>query len=135
MSRKDFKQWPLNDLYHIQERLQEYDPDLYILWNGKTGEHLIMDGLMNVAVMKIPQKGFEVLDSRVVAHIKRIHTANGFSASKEIEKHEATLEREEQRKLDDIAQDFAKESKEAFNNAYNYGRVDGVQKYVQGVSV
>lgn len=135
MSRKDFKPWPLNDIYHIEERLKEYDPDLYLLFNDKTGEHLLMDGLMDMAIMKIPQPGFEVLDARLVDHIKKIHTANGFSATEEIERHQEKLDREEERKLNDVAEDFAKESKEAFRNAYDYGRVDGVQKYVNGVSV
>ncbi|MGX5390228.1 2,3-dihydroxybenzoate--AMP ligase, partial [Bacillus thuringiensis] len=39
------------------------------------------------------------------------------------------------RKLNDLAEDYARESKEAFWNAHAYGRVDGVQKYVQGVNV
>lgn len=135
MNRQDFKAWPKNDIYHVEERLQEYDPTLYILFNDKTGEHLLMDGLMDSAIMKLPQPGFEELDSRLVEHIKKIHTINGFSAIQEVETHESSMERERERQLDDMVQDFAKESKEAFRNAYDYGRVDGVQKYVQGVSV
>lgn len=135
MNRNDFKPWPLNDVYHIEERLQEYDPTLYLLYNEKTGEHLLMDGLMDMAIMKLPQPGFETLDARLVIQVKRIHTANGFSAVQEVETHQSRMELEQERKLEDMAQDFAKESKEAYRNAYEYGRVDGAQKYVQGVSV
>lgn len=132
--RHDFKPWPLNDIYHVQEALQEYDKDLYLLYNSKTNEHLIMDGQINVAVMKIPQPGFPFLSSKVVEHIKKIHVLNGFDAEKEIRQQEEKQEKERQRKLADMAEDFAKESKEAYSNAFE-GRTDGVQKYVQGVSV
>jgi hypothetical protein len=133
--RKGFQRTFTNDIYHIEERLQEYDPTLYIMWNPKTGEHLIMDGLMEMAIMKLPQMGFETLDARLVEHMKRIHIANGFSAIEEIEQQERRRERDSEKKLEDLAQDLAKEAKEAFNNAYNYGRVDGVDKYVNGVSM
>lgn len=124
-----------NDIYHVEEQLQAYDSTLYIMFNPKTGEHLIMDGLLETAIMKIPQIGFEQLDSRLVDHIKRIHTANGFSAIEEIEQQFRRRERDQEKKLEDLAHDFAKESKEAFHNAYSYGRVDGVQKYVHGTSI
>lgn len=130
-----FKSWPLNDIYHVEEALQEYDQHLYLLYNPKTNEHLIMDGLIDVAVMKIPQPGFPVLTSRIVDHLKKIHVLNGFDASEEIRKSEEKIEREQQKIVQDIAQDFARESLEAYRNAYEYGRVDGADKYVQGVSV
>ena len=93
-----------------------------------------MDGLLEMSIMKIPQIGFEQLDSRVVNHIKRIHTANGFSAVQTVENTEKK-DKKKKRKLNDLAEDYARESKEAFWNAHAYGRVDGVQKYVQGVNV
>ncbi|MEJ9120264.1 2,3-dihydroxybenzoate--AMP ligase [Bacillus thuringiensis] len=105
------------------------------MWNPKNGEHVIMDGLLETSIMKIPQIGFEELDSRIVDHIKRIHTANGFSAVQTVEDTEKKRQKEEERKLNDLAEDYARESKEAFWNAHAYGRVDGVQKYVQGVNV
>jgi hypothetical protein len=133
--KNGFKSWPLNDLYHVQEALQEYDEHLFLLYNPNTNEHLIIDGLLNVAVMKIPQVGFPELSSKVVEHIKKIHVLNGFNAEKEIQQHEEKRERERAKKLDDMAEDFAKESLEAYKNAYEYGRTENVDKYVQGVSV
>ena len=44
-----------------------------------------MDGLLDMSIMKIPQIGFEELDSRTIDHIKRIHTVNGFSAVQTVE--------------------------------------------------
>ncbi|MED2748968.1 2,3-dihydroxybenzoate--AMP ligase [Bacillus thuringiensis] len=133
--KRGFQRTFLNDIYHVEEQLQDYDPHLYLMWNPKNGEHVIMDGLLETSIMKIPQIGFEELDSRIVDHIKRIHTANGFSAVQTVEDTEKKRQKEEERKLNDLAEDYARESKEAFWNAHAYGRVDGVQKYVQGVNV
>ncbi|WP_144519972.1 2,3-dihydroxybenzoate--AMP ligase [Bacillus thuringiensis] len=133
--KRGFQRTFLNDIHHVEERLQEYDPQLYLMWNPKNGEHVIMDGLLEMSIMKIPQIGFEELDSRIIDHIKRIHTANGFSAVQTVEATESQRQKKQERKLQDLAEDYAKESKEAFWNAHAYGRVDGVQKYVQGVHV
>ena len=27
----------LNDIYHVEEQLQSYDPHLYLMWNPKMG--------------------------------------------------------------------------------------------------
>lgn len=132
MSRKGFQRTFLNDVYHIEERLQEYDKDLYIMYNPGTGEWLIVDGLLDYSIMKIPQVGFETLDARVVEHIKKIHTINGFSASEEVDRNNAALQRELDRQTADAAEYFAKESLEATRNLALYGRVDGYRKYVQG---
>ena len=59
-----------------------------------------MDGLLEMSIMKIPQIGFEQLDSRVVNHIKRIHTANGFSAVQTVENTEKK-DKKKKRKLND----------------------------------
>ncbi|MFE1630385.1 2,3-dihydroxybenzoate--AMP ligase [Brevibacillus reuszeri] len=132
MVRKGFQRTFLNDVYHVEERLQEYDKDIYVMYNPSTGEWLIMDGLIDHAIMKIPQIGFETLDARVVNHIKRIHIANGFSASEEVDRNNEAQQRERDRQTEDFAEYFAKESLEASRNMALYGRVDGYQKYVQG---
>jgi hypothetical protein len=132
--RRGFRPWPLNDIYHVESQLKAYDEQLYLLYNDKTNEHLIVDGMFDTAVMKIPQSGFPELSSKVVNHIKKIHIMNGFDAEKEIQQHEEKREQDREKKLKDMAEDFAKESHEAYKNAYEYGRFDGAQKYVHGVS-
>lgn len=132
--RKGFQTTFINDTYMVQERLQEYDKDLYVMYNTKTDEHLIMDGLTGLAVMKIPQKGFPALTGHVVDHIKKIHAINGFNAFDEVEKARLKREQDEEKRIADLSRDIAKESKEAFDNAYNYGRTGGVQKYFGGVA-
>lgn len=111
--RNGFKAWPLNDIYHVQEALQKYDKDLYILYNDQTNEHLIMDGLMDMAIMKIPQPGFPELTSRVVDHIKKIHVLNGFDADKEIKRHEEDMERRQEKDIKNLVEDLAKETYKA----------------------
>lgn len=107
-----------NDLYMVEERLQEYDPHLYILYHPKLNQWLIMDGLMDIGVMVIPQKGFETLDSRVVEHMKKIHTARGFSAIKEIQKADERREKENKRQKDDLADNFARDMFNANDKKY-----------------
>jgi hypothetical protein len=133
--RRGFQTNIKNDVYHIEERLQQYDPTLYLMYNPSTNEHLIMDGVTEMAIMKIPQIGFEWLDARVIERIRQIHTANGFNSSVEMKAHEERVQRERDRELEDMAYDYAKEMKDALNNAHTYGRIDGVQKYVSGVAI
>ncbi|MOA24538.1 hypothetical protein D3C78_1452180 [compost metagenome] len=121
----------LNDINNIEQRLQEYDPDLYIMWNPKDGTWLVMDGVMEMAIMKIPQIGLPTMDARVYTRIREIH-APGFSAQQVIKEAEEKAEREEAAFIESLSHDFARESKEAFINAYDYGRESGVTKYVNG---
>ena len=109
-NRQGFTQVVTNDVYHVEERLQEYDPDLFVMWNHQTNEHLIVDGLIGLSVMKIPQRGFEVLDSRLVDHMKRIHTANGFSATQHILNADAKREKDWNQRTDDMAENFARDT-------------------------
>lgn len=99
----------LNDLYDVEPQLQAYDEHLYLMWNPHSGEHLIMDGLTEMAVMKIPQPGWPALTSDIVDHIRKIHTANGFSASAEVERADDARERDVERKKEQLASDFAKD--------------------------
>lgn len=124
-----------NDLYYVEDQLKEYDKDLFIMWNPSTNEHLIMDDVVKLAVMKIPQKGFETLDSRLVNHMKKIHSINGFSATWELNEAEERREREEARKLKDMSDDYAKEMKPALQEIYSTGRIDGVKKYHGGATL
>lgn len=110
-----------NDPYHVEEQLQAYDKDLYLLWNPTTNEHLIMDDILNTAVMKIPQTNFEVLDSRIVSHIKRIHTATGFNASWEIQQADERREKEAQRKQDDMIYNMGKDTQKDVRQLAYYG--------------
>ena len=107
--RRGFTRVMVNDLYNVEPQLQDYDEHLYLMWNPNTGEHLIMDGLTELAIMKIPQPGWPVLTSDIVDHIRKIHTYNGFSATKVIERADEMIERDVERNRDQLAQDFARD--------------------------
>lgn len=105
-----------NDLYMVEEQLQAYDPTLYLMYNPETGQHLIMDGILEIAIMSIPQKGFETLDSRVVEHIRKIHSYRGYNVSYEFKEAEERREREFQRVQDDLTYNFAKDTEKHVRN-------------------
>lgn len=117
--RRDF----LNDLYDVERQLQEYDEHLYLMFNIHTGEHLIMDGLTELAVMKIPQPGWPALHSGIVNHIRKIHTKNGFSATDLVEKSDQMRESENNAKIDELATDFAKEMYRSDRKSVNFSGV------------
>lgn len=111
-----FRRTFINDLNDVEPQLQAYDPHLYIMYNQETDEHLVMDGLVELAIMRIPQFGFPNLNSSVVDHIKKINTANGFVASKEVDKAEDAIQRELDRQRDDLAHNFAKDTEKHVRN-------------------
>ncbi|WP_217597289.1 2,3-dihydroxybenzoate--AMP ligase [Cohnella sp. GbtcB17] len=99
-----------NDLYEVERQLQDYDEHLYVMWNPHTGEHLVVDGLVGLSVMKIPQRGFPALTTAVVDRIRRIHTANGFSATAHVEAAQDRLERENEKRVHEMAENFARDT-------------------------
>lgn len=119
--RQGFQRTFTNDVYKVEEQLQAYDKHLYVMYNTQTDEHLIMDDLVGLAVMKIPQPGFPVLNSSVVDHMKRIHTANGFSAVHHITASDDAREREYARRSDDLASNFARDTLKSAQKLANYG--------------
>ncbi|OKP91417.1 hypothetical protein [Paenibacillus sp. P32E] len=130
--REGYQRVFLNDINNIEQRLQEYDADLYLMWNPKDGTWLVMDGVMEMAIMKIPQIGLPTMDARVYNRIREIH-APGFSAQQVMKEAEDAAARKEQQFIEELAHDFSRESKRAFINAYDYGRESGVSEYVNGV--
>jgi hypothetical protein len=108
--RQGFQRTVTNDVYHVEEQLQAYDEHLYLMWNPDTNEHLVVDGLVGLSVMKIPQIGFPYLSSRLVDHMKKIHTANGFSATAHVEASDIRREQENEKRVDDMAENFARDT-------------------------
>jgi len=119
--RNGFQRTITNDIYRVEEQLQAYDEHLYIMYNPKTNEHLIMDGMIDMAVMKIPQPGFPYLNGSIVEHMKRIHTKNGFSAVEHVIASDIAREREFDRINDDMAENFARDTIKAAKQLAYYG--------------
>ena len=104
----------LNDLNDVEPQLQAYDPHLYLMYNPHTDEHLIMDGLLELAVMRIPQIGFRNLNSSIIPHIQKIHHGNnGFKASDVVDASEVAIQKELDRKTDDLSYNYAKDVEKA----------------------
>lgn len=90
------------DIYDIEERLQEHDPDLSLLLN-KNGNYQVL--YRNQHVMEWPRP----LDDRLVKHMQRIDSRRGYDAIKEIDAHndklEQTIERERLNYLESVVKD------------------------------
>jgi hypothetical protein len=110
-----------NDLYMVEEQLQAYDPTLYLMYNPSNGEHLIMDGILEIAIMKIPQIGFETLNSHVVDHIKRIHTGRGFDSASEFKAAQDRRDRDFEKQQEEIAYNYAKDTEKSVRKLAYYG--------------
>lgn len=108
--KRGFQTNMLNDNYLVEEQLQAYDPTLYLMYNPESGQHLIMDGILEIAIMSIPQIGFETLDSRVVEHIRKIHSYRGFNIAWELKDSEDRRQKEYDRQHDDMSYNFAKDT-------------------------
>ena len=77
----------IGDIYNIEKRLQEHDPDLSLKLNKKNGNYQVL--YQNQHVMEWPRP----LDDRLIKHIQRIDSHRGYDAVKEIDAHNDKLER------------------------------------------
>lgn len=96
------------DIYHIEERLQEVDPNiLRIDFDPDTLRHEIVarDKANNEYVaMTVP---LGKLDARVVERVKEIDPRRGYNPFDDIEKWMNDKERRENRRIEDMARDMA----------------------------
>lgn len=107
--RNGYRRININDIYHVEEQLQAYDSHLYVMWREEDNTWMIMDGLVDLAIMKIPQVGFETLDSRVVTHLRKIHAISGFNASHELQESEDKRQRDFDKAQEDMSYNFAQD--------------------------
>lgn len=75
------------DVFNIEERLQDYDPDLSLKFNNKNGNYQVL--YRNQHVMEWPRP----LDDRLIKHMQRIDSHRGYDAITEIDEHNEKLER------------------------------------------
>ena len=96
------------DLYNIEQRLQEIDPNiLRIDFNFDTERHQIIawdaKNKEEYIAMTVPWKE---LDARVVVHMQKINPTR-FNAFAELDKMMQHREREEEKKLEDMSHSMA----------------------------
>jgi|HigsolmetaGSP11D_1036233.scaffolds.fasta_scaffold17374_2 hypothetical protein len=98
------------DIYHIEERLQQYDPDYFrrIDFDEKRGLHRL---ICYDPVNREEYVAFTVpagkLDHRTVAKYMEIHPRNGFNIFKYLDQELNKREREQEKRISDMAHDLA----------------------------
>ena len=91
------------DIYNIEERLQEHDPDLSLLLNQENGNYKVLYKNQYVTEWPFP------LDDRLIKHMQRIDSHRGYDAIKEIDAHndklEQTIEKDRLNYLESVVKD------------------------------
>lgn len=92
----------VGDVYDIESRLQEHDPNLSLMLN-KNGKYQVL--YRNQHVMEWPRP----LDDRLIKHMKKIDSHRGYDAVKEIDSHndklEQTIEKDRLNYLEAVVKD------------------------------
>ena len=96
----------IGDIYDIEPRLQEHDPDISLMLN-KNGNYQVL--YRNNHVMEWPRP----LDDRLIKHIQRIDSHRGYNAVAEIDQHneklEQTMEKDRLNHLEAVIKDNRKQ--------------------------
>lgn len=99
-----------NDIYQIEERLQEYDPELFrrIDFDERRGLHrLICYDPLNREEYVAFTVPVGKLDNRTVIRYKEIHPRNGFNVFQYLDKELEKKERMQDQRISDMAHDMA----------------------------
>ena len=105
------------DIYHIEERLKDIDPDITLDFNPNNGNYPVFH--KGYFVMEWPRP----LDARLLTHMRKIDMRRrGYDPFKEIDEHNERLEQSlEKDRLDNMEQ-VAKYYQPRFRN-----EIDGIQ--------
>jgi len=94
------------DIYNIEERLQEHDPDLSLKLNKINGNYEVLYKNQHVMSWVRP------LDDRLIKHMQKIDSHRGYDAIKEIDAHndklEQTIEKDRLNYLEAVVEDNKK---------------------------
>lgn len=96
------------DVYHMEERLMAIDENIVgIMWNDKKERHEVMAvDARNELYIAFTVKHGE-LDGRWEQELRYLNPRRGYSAWKDLEKSWAEKERQDDKKIADMARDFA----------------------------
>lgn len=94
------------DIYHIEERLKEWHPAvLRIDWDVNQHKIIMKDARdKEYTAMHVP---FGHLDARVIHRMMEINPERGYSPFDEIDRNIRQRERDQERKIENIAYDMA----------------------------
>jgi hypothetical protein len=94
----------VGDVFNIEKRLKEYDDELSLKWSYHTGNYVVLH--KGKHVMTVPHGE---LDARVITKMKQIDPRNGYDIMKDIEETNEKIKQDQQAKVADMAEQFAKD--------------------------
>lgn len=93
------------DIYDIERRLKQFDRDFDISYNEQTHKYTITHKKHYFMTVNVGE-----LDDRVMKHIKKtVWLNNQNMLNEEIEKHNKKIEREQEKSVEDMAYNMAKD--------------------------
>ena len=96
----------------VEQWLKEYDGDLEIWKNARLNKYRVV-GVGYWTIMEFDEWR---LNYGIVEHIKKIDSRRGYRAIEEIETAEATHDRDQEKLLDDVGYNLAKDTKRIVQN-------------------
>lgn len=93
------------DVYNIEERLQEFDPNLSLKMNENNGNYIVY--FKNQYVMEWQRP----LDARLLQHMRKIDSHRGYDALKEIDKYNDKLEKSNEKDRYNYLESVVKDNK------------------------
>lgn len=109
------------NVFHIPERLKEYDPELLIVRNMRKHRFEIHSNEQkgNTHVMTIP---FNELDTRTLTHVRNHDLrTRGIKIIEEMDKHNKDIEVRQEKEYKNWVKDVVKETRWHFKKAYDEG--------------
>ena len=114
LENRGFSPWPE---CHITPWLKDYDENLDVWRNERTGKARIIDDTFHT----ITEVDAKSINGNTVEHIKMIDSRNGYRAIKVIEQNELKRQIEQDKKLEDMAYHLAQDMRKPLLNSHYYG--------------
>ena len=114
------------DVFEIEQRMQEQDPDLSMQFNSDNGNYRVYH--KGQYVLEWPRP----LDARLLTHMQTIDIRRGYDPFKEIDSHnealERVLEKERLSKVEDAVKDKKRQLQRNLAKEIWQGRLKLIQK-------
>ena len=99
-----------HDVFDISDRLKEIDPDYTLHYNGSKGKFELR-GKDNVLLITYP---YEKIDARMIVHARKTRVERSRELLREMEEHNAKLERARKKAQDEFYLESLKETAERY---------------------
>jgi hypothetical protein len=98
----------------IIDAIKRHDDTLQLLYNARKGKYRIVNDNYEY-ILDVP---YDTLDGRLIDHIQRIDARTGYRAIDRIQEIESRIEQENERKVEDMAFNLAKDLKRPLQSIY-----------------